>query len=193
MTTALCPLRANGRADKPRWRRKMAEPKEELFTGSDWQDEQLAGELEGEWVEAKEGLVVEGKLERAFATADEGGLNPRACYAVRGRMSWPGADGKPSATAEGVFLLGERAAFKSAIRELKLGTSVRLTFIAKEPILRGGKKTGMEMWRMKFQSKRDGRGEPVERALYTYWRRNIRTLAVTAASPNPSAEEFVPF
>ena len=160
--------------------------------GGGWQEEQLAGELEGEWVEAKEGLVVEGTLERAFATADEDGSNPRACYGVRGRMSWPGSDGKPSATAEGVFLVGERAAFKQPIRELKLGTSVRLTFLTKEPIMRAGKKTGMDMWKMKFQSKRDGKGETVEKALFTYWRRNLRRFTVTA-QPNPGAEEFVPF
>lgn len=171
----------------------MGNEQQEMYTGKDWQDEQLAGELDGEWVEVKEGLQLTGTLERAFATMNEDGGQPRACYAIKGTLSWPGAkEGDPRVTAEGVHLLGERAAFKQAIRELKLGTSVRITFIAKEPIMRGGKKTGQEMWKLKFQSKRDGRGETVERALFTYWKRNLRHLSLVAR-PNPEAEEFVPF
>lgn len=159
----------------------------EMFTGKEWQDEQLAGELDGEWVEVKEGLKLEGELVRAFATMNEESGQPRACYAIKGTQSWPGG-----AVAEGVFLLGERAAFKQAIRELRLGTSVRITFLTKEPVLANGKKTGREMWKMKFQSKRDGRGEPVEKALYTYWKRNLAAQSLMAR-PNPGAEEFVPF
>ena len=161
--------------------------------GGGWHDEQLAGELDGEWVEAKPGLSVEGELLRAFATLNEEDGMPRACYAVKGTMTWPGAkEGAPKASAEGTFLFGERAAFKQAIRELKLGTHVRLTFLSKEPVLANGKKTNREMWRMKFQSKRNGQGEGVEKALYTYWKRNLSTRALVAR-PNPSAEEYAPF
>lgn len=159
----------------------------ELFTGRDWQDEQLAGELEGEWVEVVPGLVVEGTLLRAFATADDDGTNLRACYAVKGVARW-----ENKAEAAGTFLLGEKAAFKQAIRELKLGTSVRLSYLGKEPITRNGKKTGMDMWKLRFQSKRDGTGETVEKALFTYWNRNLRHLTMMAR-PNPGGAEFVPF
>lgn len=155
----------------------------EMYTGSEWKDEQLAGELDGEWVEAKEGLTLEGKLVRAFCTAEEGGINPRACYALKGTLKL-GADVK-----EGVWLFGERAAFKQPIRELKLDTTVRLTFLQKEPIVRNGKATTLTMWKMKFQSKRDGRGELVEKALLTYWRRNFPA----PVQANPGAQEYVPF
>jgi len=160
----------------------MSEKQTELYTGAEWKDEQLAGELDGEWVEAKEGLTIEGKLVRAFCTAQEGEA-PRACYAVKGTQK------QGEKVEEGVWLFGERAAFKSAIRELQLDTTIRLTFLQLEPIMRNGKKTTLEMWKVKFQSKRDGRGEKVEKALLTYWKRNFPALA----QPNRNAEEYVPF
>lgn len=159
----------------------------ELYTGSEWKDEQLAGELDGEWVKAVEGLTIEGKLVRAFCTAEEGGINPRACYAVKGTMKQL-VDGKEE-LKEGVWLFGEKAAFKAPIREQKLDTQVRLTFLSQEPIMRNGKKTTLTMWKMKFQSKRDGRGELVEKALLTYWRRNFPA----SLQPNLGAQEYVPF
>ena len=61
----------------------MSEKQTELYTGAEWKDEQLAGELDGEWVEAKEGLTIEGKLVRAFCTAQNNKCRRSSADAAR--------------------------------------------------------------------------------------------------------------
>lgn len=159
---------------------------EKLYTGKEWQDRDTAGDLEGEFVDPVENLTVEGKLFRAFATEGEFGI--QAAYAIRGIYSV--GEGKEPMTVEGVHLVGEKAFFRDAIREVKLGTSVRITFLKKEPIERKGKKTGQSMWRGKFADKADGDGITVRAALGKWYAQNKRAVV---AAPVPTAIEDVPF
>jgi len=111
---------------------------------------------EAEWVEPGEGTVVEGVLMRAFVLRDElGGDRPfRACYVV--------AD-----AAGDEWTFGEKASFKSAIRGLKMGVVMRLTFLKKEKLVdaKTKKPTGKTIWRTRLDTKDEGVGEPVIDAL----------------------------
>lgn len=111
-------------------------------TEADWQRQDTIDEAtarEGEWVEPAPGVELEGVLERAFAMKDEN--NPgqfRACYSYR--------DAKGD-----VWLFGERAAFKDAIRALRITTPIRIKFLKKVELENAkGKKTGKTPWRVEF-------------------------------------------
>jgi len=111
---------------------------------------------EAEWVEPGEGVVIEGVLMRAFVLRDElGGDRPfRACYVI--------ADDKGDE-----WTFGEKASFKSAIRSLKMGVTMRLTFLKKEKMTdpKTKKPTGKTIWRTRLDTKDEGVGEAVIDAL----------------------------
>ena len=114
--------------------------------------ESTVGSLEGEWVKPVPGVVIEGKLERVFTVEQDDGSTSVA-YAFRD------VDGE-------VWCVGEKAAFRAAIRSMKLGTTCRLEFIEKVDIKnKQGGKTGKQAWKIDFRSKRDGAGITVEQAL----------------------------
>lgn len=147
-----------------------------------WTSEDVAGELEGEFIAPAEGLVIEGKLERAFAVEGEFGIS--AAYGIRGSAKW-----KDGASVEGqMILIGERPFFKNSIRDLKMDTTVRLTFGKKEKF---GKKD-LSMWKGELLSKRDGTGRTVASELVRYYKANFRPV-IPMAQPQAPAEESVPF
>lgn len=95
---------------------------------------------EGDWLTPVPGAEVEGRIERAFVTKNEGDDGFRACYGVRGEGE------------KGVLVLvGERASFKRAIRELAMTTPIRIKFTGKVELkTAAGKKTGKTPWRVEF-------------------------------------------
>lgn len=117
-----------------------------------WEDVPTAGNLEGEWVPSEhlEGTVITGAVERAFVTnSDEYGLTP--AYAIRGMLQMGEME------ADGVHIIGEKASFARAFRELPVGSKVRLAFLSKEPILDSrGKKTGKHGWKTSVKVQRSG-------------------------------------
>ena len=108
-------------------------------------------ELDGEWLKPVESMTVRGTLERAFLVEnEEGKLQP--AYGIR--------------DDEGaMWLIGERASFKKAMRTQRMGTNVILTFIEKVPMMKDGKKTSKNFWRTSLESKRDGKGDSVQDVL----------------------------
>ena len=109
------------------------------------------GTGEGEWITPEAGTVVKGKLSRAFYFTSNSGTT--AAYSV--------TDDKGEEK-----LVSERASYKKMIREMRQGTTIRLTFLAKEALLdRNKKKTGKQIWRTRLESKRDGTGPSMQSLL----------------------------
>lgn len=134
----------------------MAKKTEETKpTGEQWTKQATAeGEqqFQDEWVEPAEGTRIEGTLMRAFVLRDDmGGERPfRACYVVAD------ADGHE-------WTFGEKASFRRAIRGLKLGVQLRLTFVKKEKLTdpKTKKPTGKTIWRTTLETLGEGVGVAV--------------------------------
>ena len=107
-----------------------------------------AEQQDGEWITPDEKAVIEGVIERAFLFKDTRD-NFAVGYAVR----------DPSSKM--VQLIGEKASFKNAIRALKIGTAIKLTFIEKVDITKNGKPTGHTFWRCNLESDRAGKGPTI--------------------------------
>lgn len=153
-----------------------------------WVQRDTAGDLEGEFVDPQEGLTVEGRLKRAFATEGEYGI--QAAYALEGRWYLKNGKGEEATTGEGTILIGEKAFFRDAIRDEKLGTNIRVVFNEKVPLEKKGKKTGQTMWRGDFFSRADGDGKTVRAVLGEWYAKNKR---VPVAAPAPESYTDVPF
>lgn len=132
--------------------------KEKQGEDENWQDGTTYGDLDGEWVtDIVPGLTVTGKLERAFLTDGEYGMQP--AYAIRGQRK------QGDSIIDGVHLIGEKASFKEAMRELTLGSSVQLSFTEKKAIVdKKGKKKG-DMWLTKLRFVPNKEGKPVREVL----------------------------
>lgn len=123
-------------------RKNMDYVKEETATGEGY-------ESKAEWVEPAEGVEIEGLLMRGFLFLDTERNKLTPAYEIHA------ADG-------GQWLLGERAAYKQAIRAQKLGSTIKISFAKKIKLKdEKGKTTGKTMWQVDFFSKRDGVGLPV--------------------------------
>lgn len=110
-------------------------------------------EAEGEWLKPVDSMTVRGVLEKAFLTENEEGKIVPA-YGIRDEEG-------------ALWLIGEKASFKKAIRNQRLGTSIVVTFIEKVPMMKDGKKTSKNFWRCSLESKRDGKGDAVQDVLVT--------------------------
>lgn len=130
---------------------------ETLVDADGWESQPTVDGSEGEqtfadaeWVEPAPGTVIEGNLVRGFVTPDTlGGKKPfRACYVV---MNEQGHE----------FTFGEKAAFKTAIRQLNIGDAIRIEFLKKEAIVIKGKRDGRTAWRVDFKAKRAGTGASI--------------------------------
>jgi hypothetical protein len=141
-------------------RRNYGETMTEKNAGNEWQKQPTVDGsddfIPAEWVEPAPGTVIEGTLMRAFVLRDDmGGAKPfRACYVVAD------ADGNE-------WTFGEKATFRTAIRALKLGVMLRLTFVSKEKMTdpKTKKPTGKTVWRTRLETLGDGVGETVAEAL----------------------------
>jgi len=120
----------------------------------EYQKEQTASgegyaESSAEWVEPGEGVEIEGILMRAFLFPD-----------TEKHKLVPGYEIHASDGAQ--WLLGERAAYKQAIRAQKLGSEIKISFGKKIKLKDDkGKASGKTMWTVEFLSKRNGVGAVV--------------------------------
>lgn len=106
----------------------------------------------GEWVAPAEGVVIEGKLTRVFVIRD--GDEYTANYAVT-----EGYGEKDAAT----WLIGEKAAFRAAIRARNIGDDIKVTYKTKVPV---PDKKNQHMWLVDFEYRANGdKSEPVKKAL----------------------------
>lgn len=134
-------------------------------------DEETQGDLEGEFIKMQEGLRVRGVLERAFCT--EGQYALQGAYGIRG--TWDLNNGETGIEKPEMILVGERPFFADAIRELKIGTYVELTFDKKEAYGKGER----EMWKGTLRSARDGKGVLARVEMNDYFRRRILPTRAT--------------
>jgi len=93
-------------------------------------------------------MVIEGELTRTFFVPPENPTGkPVPAYEVKD------SDGN-------VWLIGEKASFKQAIRATNIGTTIRVTYDKKVKLDKG-----RTLWVCKFATKNDGKGERVIDAL----------------------------
>ncbi len=112
---------------------------------------ETAGDLDGEWVTPGVGTVIQGRLVKAFTYDGDNGL--QAAYGVRD-------------AAGDLWLFSERASYREAMRQQRLGSEIFLSFNEKVDILdKNEKKTGKSMWLTTMGSKDDGRGSLVAEEL----------------------------
>lgn len=110
---------------------------------------------QAEWVTLAEGVVLEGMLMRGFVIPDK--LNPggyRVGYVIQDDQG-------------NEWTFGEKAAFKTAIRALSMGATIKLTVGKKEKQIdpKTKRPNGKTIWRIRLDLAEDGVGDVVLDAL----------------------------